>query len=565
MGALKNFPISRKFGMVVLVLALVSVVIATLGVQAMRTYDGHVAAITSASARAMLGERMNGLTLAVVMDSRGIYMSKDAKEAEKFAPALLKNLAVMDRMMQEWTAIAATATPAERARNADIAAKVREFVTFRSELVRLGREVSTAAARTYGDNDANRANRQALNTLLQQQAEADNAEIARLNREIADFQHTMKLLMIGAPVIGIPLAMLLSSFVAISLIVTPIRRMTQAMKDLAAGNPGAAIPAAEGTDEIGEMARALHVFKDSMDQARDLARDQQRAAEERLARSRAIEDLAGRFDREISGVLATVSASAERMTRTAHGMTTIAQDASAKAGDVASASEQASANVQAVATATEELTSSISEIGRQVATSTEITRQAVGEAERADQQVRGLTDAAEKIGEVVELINSIASQTNLLALNATIEAARAGEHGKGFAVVASEVKGLATQTAKATEDIADQIAGIQRVSTETATAIRAISGVINRIDGIATTIASAIEEQGAATGEIARNIQQAAQGTERVTTTIGGVNAAARQTDSAARDVLDAASGLSTQADSLRTLVHGFLESVKVA
>ena len=562
MGVLRNFSISRKFGVVVAVLALVSVAIAVLGVQAMRTYDAHVAAITNASARAMLGERMNGLVLSVVMDSRGVYMSKDAKEAEKFAAPLLKSLAAMERMVQDWAALAPAAGGV---RTADITAKVREFVTFRTELVRLGREVSTQAARAYGDNDANRANRQALNVLLQQQAEADNAEITRLNTEVAAFQETMKLMLVGVPVIGIPLGMLLASVIAIRMIVTPIRRITQSMQDLADGRLDAPAPDADSRDEIGEMARTLRIFRDGMNQARDLAREQQRAAEERLTRSHAIVDLADRFESEIRGVLATVSASADRMRHTAHGMTATAQDTSVRAGDVASASQQASANVQAVATATEELTSSISEIGRQVATSTAITREAVGEAERADRQVRGLTEAAEKIGEVVELINSIASQTNLLALNATIEAARAGEHGKGFAVVASEVKGLATQTAKATEDIAEQIAGIQRVSTETATAIRVIGEVINRIDGIATTIASAIEEQGAATGEIARNIQQAAPGTERVTTTIGGVNAAARETDNAARDVLDAASGLSSQADSLRTLVHGFLENVKAA
>jgi len=562
MRLLKDLPISRKFGMVVTALALVSVVIAALGVHAMRTYDDHVDSITGASARALMGERMNGLVLAVVMDSRGIYMARDTKESEKYAPPLLKNLAAMDRMMQEWTAL----TPAaERAHNQEIAAKVREFITFRTELVRLSREASIPEARTYGDNDANRANRQALNVLLQKQAAADNANIARLNAELEAFQTTMSRLLIAVPAIGIPLTILLASVLAIRMMVNPIRRMTASMQELSAGRLDAAVPATDSGDEIGAMARALCVFRDAMRQARDLAQEQQRTAEERLARSQAIVALADRFDHEVTGVLATVRTSAERMRSTANGMTATAQDTSARAEDVASASEQASANVQAVATATEELSASIGEIGRQVATSTEITRHAVGEAQRADQQVRGLTDAAEKIGEVVELINSIASQTNLLALNATIEAARAGEHGKGFAVVATEVKNLATQTAKATEDIAQQIAGIQRVSTDTATAIRSIGDVINRIDGIATTIASAIEQQGAATGEIARNIQQAAQGTERVSVTIGGVNAAARQTDGAARDVLDAASGLSVQADSLRDLVHGFLDGVKAA
>ncbi|WP_431854383.1 methyl-accepting chemotaxis protein [Azospirillum sp.] len=562
MRLLKDLPISRKFGVVVTALALIAVAIATLGVQAMRTYDGYVDEITNASARALDGERMNGLVLAVVMDSRGIYMARDGKEAEKYAPPLLKNLAAMDRLMQEWSAI----TPAaERAHNQEIAAKVREFITFRTELVRLSRDASIPEARTYGDNDANRANRQALNVLLQKQAETDNANIARLGAELEAFQTTMNRLLIAVPAVGIPLTMLLASVLAIRMMVNPIRRMTASMQELSAGRLDAAVPDTDSRDEIGAMARALCVFRDAMRQARDLAQEQQRTAEERLARSQAIVALTDRFDREVTGVLATVRTSAERMRSTANGMTATAQDTTSRAADVASASEQTSANVQAVATATEELSASIGEIGRQVATSTEITRHAVGEAQRADQQVRGLTDAAEKIGEVVELINSIASQTNLLALNATIEAARAGEHGKGFAVVATEVKNLATQTAKATEDIAQQIAGIQRVSTDTATAIRSISEVITRIDGIATTIASAIEQQGAATGEIARNIQQAAQGTERVSVTIGGVNAAARQTDGAARDVLEAASGLSVQADSLRDLVHGFLDGVKTA
>ncbi|PWC56051.1 methyl-accepting chemotaxis protein [Azospirillum sp. TSO22-1] len=562
MRLLKDLPISRKFGMVVTALALIAVAIATLGVQAMRTYDGYVDEITNASARAMDGERMNGLVLAVVMDSRGIYMARDGKEAEKYAPPLLKNLAGMDRLMKEWSAI----TPAaERAHNQEIAAKVREFITFRTELVRLSREASIPEARSYGDNDANRANRQALNVLLQKQAETDNATIARLSAELEAFQTTMSRLLIAVPAVGIPLTILLASVLAIRMMVNPIRRMTASMQELSAGRLDAAVPDTDSGDEIGAMARALCVFRDAMRQARDLAQEQQRTAEERLARSQAIVALTDRFDREVTGVLATVRTSAERMRSTANGMTATAQDTTSRAADVATASEQTSANVQAVATATEQLSASIGEIGRQVATSTEITRHAVGEAQRADQQVRGLTDAAEKIGEVVELINSIASQTNLLALNATIEAARAGEHGKGFAVVATEVKNLATQTARATEDIGQQIAGIQRVSTDTATAIRSIGEVITRIDGIATTIATAIEQQGAATGEIARNIQQAAQGTERVSVTIGGVNAAARQTDGAARDVLDAASGLSAQADSLRDLVHGFLDGVKAA
>ncbi len=560
--SIANLRISLKFSIAVALLSLISVVMAIAAFMAMRTYDGYVDAIVNASERALQGEKMDGLTLATVMESRGIYTTKDAKEAEKYSAGLLKDLESMKRLTVEWNAL----VPASgKAQMADITSKVQEFVKFRTELVRLAREESIAAARTWGDNEAVRANRQALNVVLQKQAEMDNAEIALVNDEIAAFRKNMTLLLVAAPTIGILLCGLLASVIVIRFIVTPMRRITATMKTLADGDLTVAVPATENTDEIGDMARALRVFKDGLLHARDLAQTQKASTEERLAQARAIEALTTHFDREVIGVLATVTASAEKMTHTAHGVSSIAKDASAHANDVVNASQQASANVEVVATATEELTSSIHEISQQVATSTKITRDAVIGAERADKQVSGLIEAAEKIGEVVGLITQIANQTNLLALNATIEAARAGEAGKGFAVVASEVKNLANQTAKATEDIASQVSDIQRVSTETATAIRTISEVIIRIDGITTAIAGAVEQQAAATSEIASNITQAAQSTGRVTATIGGVSESARGAESASREVLSASRDLSTQADSLRSLVQHFLAGVKAA
>jgi methyl-accepting chemotaxis protein len=403
-----------------------------------------------------------------------------------------------------------------------------------------------------------------------------------------------------------------AGYLIISNVSGPILRMTEAMARLAARDMKTEIAGRERKDEIGRMAGAVQVFKDAMIESDRLAVEQQRlqaeqeaekerqrqaeeqhrvereaekerqrqAEEQRRAeqeaekeRQRQVEqartmrlaDLVKSFDAKATAMLKAVAAAATEMQTTAGSMATTAEETSRQSTAVAAATEQASSNVQTVATAAEELSASVGEIGRQVAQSNRIAGKAVEEAERTNETVKSLSEAAQKIGKVVELINSIASQTNLLALNATIEAARAGEAGKGFAVVASEVKSLANQTARATEDIGQQISGMQQISNEAVRAIQAISATITEINEIATAIAAAIEEQGAATQEIARNVQQAAVGTQEVSANITGVTQAAADTGAAATQVLGAAGELSKQSESLRGEVDRFLGDVRAA
>ena len=349
-------------------------------------------------------------------------------------------------------------------------------------------------------------------------------------------------------------------------IVRPVIGMTEAMGRLATGDMSVDVPARSRSDELGAMAASVEVFKQNMIEAERLrseqAESQKRAAAEQKAM---MARLADDFERAVGGIVRTVSAAASQMQSAAQSMTSTALETTRQTGNAAAASQQASANVQTVASAGEELASSIAEIGRQVSQSARIAGQAVEEASRTDAKIQGLADAAQKIGEVVQLINEVASQTNLLALNATIEAARAGEAGKGFAVVASEVKALAGQTAKATDEIAAQIAAIQSATRESVEAIKGIGETIGQINEIATSIASAVEEQGAATQEIARNVQEAARGTSDVSSNISEVTESAKQTGAAAEQVLGAAGDLAKQAESLRTQVDQFLAAVRAA
>ena len=348
-------------------------------------------------------------------------------------------------------------------------------------------------------------------------------------------------------------------------VVRPIHGIVAAMRVVADGRLDDEIPYRDRADEIGELAAALAVFKENAVEKLRLAVQEQQAQAQREKRQAAIEAAIRDFESAASGLLDAFAEAANRMTSTSASMSETAERTTQQATAVVKASDLTSMNVQTVAGATEELSASIGEISRQVTQSAAIAGRAVDEAKRTDTTVNGLTDAANRIGEVVQIIQDIASQTNLLALNATIEAARAGEAGKGFAVVAGEVKTLASQTSKATGDIAEQIAAIQNVAQEAVTAIRAIGGTIGEISGIATAIASAVEEQGAATSDIAANVQQASQSVQEVTTNIAGVSQAADQTGHAAHDVTVAAADITRQAGDLRNHVASFLERIRSA
>jgi methyl-accepting chemotaxis protein len=362
------------------------------------------------------------------------------------------------------------------------------------------------------------------------------------------------------------LAGMLIAFLIARGIVGPISGLNSSMLKLAGGNLDVAVPGLDRKDEVGEMAHTVEVFKtNGLEMVR--MRAEQESNEKRSVEQRKADmmKLADEFESAVGEIVETVSSASTELEASATTLTSTAERSEQLTTTVAAASEQASANVQSVASATEELSSSVNEISRQVQESARMATDAVGQARVTNDRVSQLSKAASRIGDVVELINTIAGQTNLLALNATIEAARAGEAGRGFAVVASEVKALAEQTSKATGEIGQQIMGIQAATEESVNAIKEISSTIERLSEISSTIAAAVEEQGAATQEISRNVQQAARGTQEVSANITDVQRGASETGAASSQVLSAAQSLSGDGNRLKLEVGKFLNTVRAA
>ncbi len=463
----------------------------------------------------------------------GPQQSRLIEDIERAYKTYSSEMAITVQLAQE---IGGTVTMSEaQARLRDEARKSRAVAAKLEEAVRLYTDYTT----NKGDEIATRA--------------TGTSEAAAL---------TMVLVASVGVVGGLGLGWSLATFG----VAKPIRRAVDGLKKLAKGETELEIYGVGRKDEIGQIADTMEQFRRNIIRERELeeevkAREEQAAADQKAALNR----MADSFERSVKGVVTGVGSAATQMKASAQSMSSVSEETSRQATAVAAASEQASANVQTVASASEELAASVDEIGRQVAEAAQVASRAADEADHNKELVEGLAASANKIGEVISLINDIASQTNLLALNATIEAARAGDAGKGFAVVANEVKALANQTAKATDEIARQIEGVQVATKEAVTAIDAITLTIRRVNEISSAIASAVEEQNAATREIARNVEEAAQGTQEVSSNISGVTQAAGEAGATANEVLDAATSLGEQSAVLSAVVEKFIAEVRAA
>ncbi|HVO01110.1 MAG TPA: methyl-accepting chemotaxis protein [Candidatus Cybelea sp.] len=568
MLAFSNWKILYKLLALVGLMSVVIAVVAAVGIHGISAFDAETDQVAATGSDSALGERIHRDVLAL---NRAEFRAA----ADPSTASLADILHEVDARKAALVAEVADAQKSADAEQADKLAKVAAAVkVYLPELDKTlakakeaGGEVQVDAARQKIIDAAlqSRDEADALGAAVEDYAKVSNTEMDSEVDTAAKLSDELQGIMLSTAVIGvlggIALGYLLASYAIARPIVTSVARL----KLLSEGDTDTAIAGLGRKDEIGDIAATMQVFKENLVRNREMQAREMAEQVARARRAQAIETLTENFDRAATQVLRTVSDAATELQTTATSMTATAEETARQATVVASASEETTASVQTVAASTEELTASIHEIGGQVSNQTSIVGEAVAQANETNGKVQGLADAAQKIGDVVRIISEIAGQTNLLALNATIEAARAGEAGKGFAVVASEVKTLATQTAKATDEITGQVRAIQDATTTSAEAIQSIGVTINKVNEISGAIAAAVEEQGAATQEIARSVQQAAQGTQEVATNIVSVTAAAEHTGAAAAQVLQASTELAKQATVMREEVERYISGVRAA
>jgi methyl-accepting chemotaxis protein len=514
--------------------------------------------IERANMAALNVERVNSLVYAVVMESRGVYMSTDPEVVKKYGDGLLKfNGQILD-VVRKWESIV-QADDAEQF--STFKKRIEQFVDFRKELVRRANEIGPAAGREWGDNDANRSVRSALNKDL----EALSKVYVERGRKIAAQTELNRALSFVLTCLGgLALLLVVVGVVIIARsIARPLSVITATIKQVADGAEQVEVPHTGRADEIGALARAIKIFQEAMERNRKLNSQVSADSQAREERSRHIEASVEAFRQAIGAVLKNVNDNASAMRKVAETISRVTSDANDRAVAAAGATTQASGNVSAVAGATEELSASVQEIGRQVRQSANAVEQTGQRTEKSITEIESLAAATQRIDGVLQLIQAIAEQTNLLALNATIEAARAGDAGRGFAVVAHEVKALAGQTAKATEEIGQNVGMIQSSTRNAVDAVREIGGAVREINDITSAIAGAIGQQDAATREISANAQSAAEGNETLVTNIASLRDAIGETNTAASSVLTASSELTATAETLSREVETFFQNLR--
>ena len=515
-------------------------------------------AIETANLAALNVQHVNSLVYAVVMESRGIYMSTEPAKVKKYGDGLLKFNNQIMGVVTKWEGIV-QADDTEQF--ATFKKRIAQFVEFRKELVRRGEEISPAAGREWGDNDANRSVRTALNKDLEALSKVYAERGNRISQQ-TDVNHLLSFVLTCLG--GIALLLVVAGVIIIARsIARPLSVITATIKQVAEGAEHVEVPHTGRGDEIGALARAIRIFQEAMERNRKLNVQVSEESTARQERSRHIEASVEEFRQAIGAVLHALTDNASAMRNTAQTINRVTSDAKERAVAASSATAQASGNVSAVAGAAEELSASVQEIGRQVSHSAEAVEQTGQRTEKSIAEIESLAAATQRIDGVLTLIQAIAEQTNLLALNATIEAARAGDAGRGFAVVAHEVKALAGQTAKATEEIGQNVGMIQSSTRNAVDAVREIGGAVREINNITSNIAGAVGQQDQATREISTNAQSAAQGNETLVSNINSLGEAIGETKTAAASVLAASDDLATTADTLSREVDKFFHSLR--
>src|SRR5579872_3948982 len=554
-----SFSLAFKLYSIFALFALLTAAITALSDYNTRRGAELIESIETASQAAHNVERVNSLVYAVVMESRGIYMSTDLPTTKKYGEGLTKYSDELLAVVKKWESIV---QEDDRKQFASFKERIDTFVKFRKELFRRAVEVSHEAGREYGDNDANRSVRKGLNTDLETlskvyaERSTKIAEQTQSNHQLAFLLTCLGMLELVLVAVGV--------FIIARSVARPLSVITSTIKQVAEGAEGVEVPHIDRQDEIGALARAIQIFQEAMDRNRKLNSQVLLDSKARDERSRQIETSVESFRSAIGSVVGAVNDNATAMRNTAQSISSVASDASGRASAAAHATEQASSNVFAVAGAAEQLSASIEEIGRQVRQSAEVVEQAGQRTEKSVAEIESLAAATQRIDGVLNLIQAIAEQTNLLALNATIEAARAGEAGRGFAVVAHEVKALAGQTAKATSEIGQNVSLIQASTRNAVDAVREIGGAVRGINEVTANIAGAVGQQDAATREISTNAQLAADGNSTLVVNIGALSESIDNTNKGAASVLSASDDLASTAELLSREVEKFFRDLRI-